>query len=82
MTVEPNPVVTNAVINYQLDRSENISCAIYDATGSLITFLVNGQQAAGQHRLTWNTNGVQPGIYFCKLITTTTSATARVLIVR
>lgn len=74
--------MTNVEISYQLERSGNISCAIYDATGSLTTTLVNGKQTAGQHRLAWNTNGVQPGIYFCKLITTTASATARLLVVR
>lgn len=59
-----------------------MSCAIYDATGSFIKSLTNGTQNAGQHSLTWNTNGVQPGIYFCKLIAATGSATARVLVVR
>lgn len=82
LSVEPNLVLTNTEISYGLNRSENVDCAIYDAKGSLITNLINGKQNAGQHRIAWNTNGIKPGVYFCKLITTTSSTTARLIVIQ
>jgi len=78
----PNPVVARAAISYSLPHSASVSCAVYDAAGSLVSRLAAGTQAAGEHKLTWNASGVRPGIYFCKLVTDGTTATTRLVRVR
>jgi hypothetical protein len=78
----PNPVAAQAVISYSLRHSASVSCVVYDAAGKVVSRLAAGTQAAGEHQLTWNPVGVQPGIYFCKLVADGTSATVRLARVR
>jgi flagellar hook assembly protein FlgD len=54
-------------VSYQLRSSGSVSCAIYDAAGSLVARLAAGMQPAGQHRITWDASSVRPGVYLCKL---------------
>ena len=63
----PNPVSAQTAISYSLPQSSPVSCAVYDASGSLVSRLATGVQPAGEYRLTWNAAGVKPGVYFCKL---------------
>jgi len=78
----PNPVTGQAAVSYDLPAAAAVSCVVYDAAGSVVSRLAGETQAAGEHRLTWNATGVQPGIYFCKLVAGRTSSTARLAVVR
>jgi hypothetical protein len=82
LRVLPNPVSARATVGYSLPRSAVVSCAVYDAAGNLVTRLADGTQAAGRHELTWNATGVRPGVYFCKLVASGTTCTARLTKVR
>ena len=73
----PNPIAAQAAISYNLPRSAAVSCVVYDAAGNLVSRLAAGDQAAGEHKLTWSAAGVKPGIYFCKLAADGTTYTAR-----
>jgi hypothetical protein len=74
-TVYPNPCLVNGAtkISYSLARDGNVSVQVYDLSGKLVKSLVNDNQQAGSHRVSFNANSTRGqlarGIYFVKLIT-------------
>ncbi|OLY91441.1 Por secretion system C-terminal sorting domain-containing protein [Cnuella takakiae] len=59
----PNPARDNSVIRYQVSKPARVVIAAYDATGKIIKVLVNQQQVAGTHQVSWNTSTVAKGAY-------------------
>ena len=45
-----------------------IEIMIYDAAGRLVEELVNQNQTAGYHSITWNASTLSSGMYFAKMI--------------
>jgi len=82
LRVFPNPASGRTTVSYCLPRSGPASCIVYDAAGNLVSRLATGNQAAGEHQLTWNTADVKPGIYYCKLVTGNSTSVARLARVR
>jgi photosystem II stability/assembly factor-like uncharacterized protein len=72
LSVQPNPSPGRTEISYQLKSAVQVSLAIYDIQGRLVTTLVRAWQTPGSHSQVWNglnANGVRVagGIYFCAL---------------
>jgi len=72
LNVQPNPSPGRTEISYQLTSAVQVSLAIYDIQGRLVTTLVRAWQTPGSHSQVWNglnANGVRVagGIYFCAL---------------
>lgn len=65
----PNPVSSNTVISYSLDKNTSIQLGIYDINGKRIQDLAHGIQNPGTHSLSWNCSNVSKGIYFMQLKT-------------
>ncbi len=65
----PNPFHSRTVITYPLQEVSNVALNIYDLSGRIVTNLVNEMQAAEQHDVEWNAEGMEPGVYFCELRT-------------
>lgn len=68
----PNPFNGTTTINYTLANNEDVKLVIYDILGKEVISLVNANQSAGSHSVTWfgqNTKGVNvvSGIYFYKI---------------
>jgi hypothetical protein len=66
VSATPNPVQDRVTISYALERGGPVACAIYDAAGNRIAEL-GVEQAAGSNSVTWNSTGVRPGVYLCRL---------------
>lgn len=64
----PNPFnpVTNIV--YTLPTTEKVILKIYDALGSEITTLVNEEQSAGSHNISFDASKLSSGVYFYRLV--------------
>jgi hypothetical protein len=67
--VFPNPVGTEALIEYTLPLPGNISINIYNSAGALVRTLDQGFRNAGPHSVRWDIKsnqglGVRNGIYF------------------
>lgn len=71
----PNPFNPETIIRYQLAVSSYVILKIYDVLGNEIATLVNEEQQAGKHSITFNatnnnqltTNKLASGIYYYRL---------------
>lgn len=80
--MSPNPVTSRAGISFSLPHRASLSCVVYDPAGYVVSRLAAGTRAAGEHRLTWDATGVEPGVYFCKLTAGGSTSATRLTVVR
>ncbi len=64
----PNPFNPTTSINYGLEIDGYVEIMVYDAAGRLVDQLVNQNQTAGYHSITWNASNQASGMYFAKMI--------------
>ncbi|MDP8239404.1 MAG: T9SS type A sorting domain-containing protein [Candidatus Hatepunaea meridiana] len=65
--VWPNPFNAMTRIGYTLPTKEQISIKVYDVYGHLVSTLFDGEQTAGEHLLTWNSQNIPTGIYLVRM---------------
>ncbi|MCP4583177.1 MAG: T9SS type A sorting domain-containing protein [candidate division Zixibacteria bacterium] len=63
----PNPFNDQTIIKYSLPKPGIVTIEIYDLLGRKVETLVNAEQQAGYHQLTWITKNISSGTYFCRL---------------
>ncbi|HED05402.1 MAG TPA: T9SS type A sorting domain-containing protein, partial [Ignavibacteria bacterium] len=68
----PNPFNPSTTISYALPKASPVKVVIYNITGAKVKTLVNKEQTAGMHLITWNgenNNGVMvsSGTYFYRI---------------
>lgn len=63
----PNPFHESTVIKYYLPEDGNISIRIYSIVGSMVADLVNSDMNRGRHEVTFFTNGLNSGVYLCRI---------------
>jgi spore germination protein YaaH len=63
----PNPFNAQSMIEYSLPMPCHVTVEIYDMLGRKISILVDENQQAGSHQLTWNASNVASGMYFYKI---------------
>jgi len=63
----PNPFNPTTTISYSLPDNMNISLKVYNILGSETTTLYEGYQRAGIHKIQFNANNLNSGIYLVKL---------------
>jgi hypothetical protein len=67
MTIFPNPVTENSVLQFELKTAEKVTLDLYNIEGKLITNLVKGQQPNGLHKVVLAGLNLKNGAYFCRL---------------
>ena len=63
----PNPFNPETVIEYSLPRASKVSLVIYNLRGEEVIRILDENQPAGFHQVTWNASDVVSGIYFYRL---------------
>ena len=63
----PNPFNPTTTINYALPLSSEVLLVIYNLRGEEVARVVDKEQPAGYHKVTWNASNVASGIYFYRL---------------
>jgi ligand-binding sensor domain-containing protein len=65
----PNPFNPSTTINYQLPMTSYVTLNVYDILGREVKTLINEQQTAGNHSVTFNAEGLASGVYFYRIKT-------------
>lgn len=87
-TCYPNPFNPSVVVRYELARSGSTKVEIFDVAGRRVRSLLDGNQIAGVHELTWNGQTdtgmvAAAGQYFCRLSTPSgVSATRKITLLK
>ncbi len=63
----PNPFNPVTTIRYSLPKSGVVSLIIYNLIGEEVLRLVDEEQTAGYHKITWDASNMASGIYFYRL---------------
>jgi len=78
----PNPFNACATIEYTLSEPSTVSIDIYDISGRKLQSLFDGENPAGEHRVTWDAKGIVSGIYFCKITTGNMVGTQKMVLLK
>lgn len=80
----PNPFTESTSIRFALEEDTDVSIEIYNQQGNLVDNPVSGKSyRAGSHEFLWHTNnselGLPSGVYYCRLVTTNSISTYKLL---
>ena len=63
----PNPFNPNTIISYQIPKNSLVTLKIYNILGQEVATLINEEQIAGDHNVSFNAAGLSSGVYFYSL---------------
>ncbi len=63
----PNPFNPSTVIRYALPRTDHVVLEIFTTTGQQVMTLVDSDQSAGEHEVTFTADGLASGAYLYRL---------------
>ena len=63
----PNPFNPSTQISFNMQEPGSVQLSIYDVKGNEVKQLMSGDQAAGQHMVRFNAEGLSSGVYFYRL---------------
>lgn len=78
--VFPNPMTSSATISYTLAQNSNVKLDVYDISGRLVQNVVNGNQAKGEQKATFERGNLTPGVYIYKLQAGSQVETGKIMI--
>ncbi len=67
LAATPNPFRGTTDVRFAIPASENVELHIYNASGQLVSALVNGPMTAGDHTVTFAGQDLPSGVYFAAL---------------
>jgi len=67
LRVYPNPVSSQAIIEYTILVANMVTLKIFNIEGKLVLFPVNEFKREGLHQINLNMSNLKSGIYFCEL---------------
>ncbi|MDZ7361401.1 MAG: DUF1501 domain-containing protein [candidate division KSB1 bacterium] len=78
----PNPFNPQTTISFGLPRRTHVQLVILNNLGQEIERLIDGEQPAGRHTISWSANGHASGMYFYRLRAGSFEETKRMSLVR
>ncbi len=78
----PNPFNPETTVRYQLVESGKVSIEVYNIKGQKVAVLLDKEQEAGEHDLTWDAAGMNSGIYFISLTSGEYQKTNKVILLK
>jgi hypothetical protein len=83
----PNPFNPDTRIQFSLSLPQDVSIVVYNLAGQKVRTLASGDYPAGEHALTWDgrTDANTPagtGLYLCRMTTSHTVSTKRLLLLK
>ena len=80
MSIYPNPVVSEATINFNVEETAAVSYQIYDLAGRMVQNATLGNYGQGSHSVNFNVNDLSKGTYIVKVQAGSVSNTAKILV--
>ncbi|PIE78280.1 MAG: hypothetical protein CSA15_08935, partial [Candidatus Delongbacteria bacterium] len=78
----PNPFNPTTSINYSLNSASKVNLTVFNAAGEMVTELVNGSEAAGNHSVSFDGSNLNSGVYFYKLTVNGISETKKMVLTK
>lgn len=78
----PNPFGPSTTIEFTLPGNDNVALNVYDVKGRLVAKVLNKSMEAGIHTVSFSANGLQAGVYFYKLKTSTGVMTKKMVLLK
>ena len=78
----PNPFNPTTRIQYALPELTNVKIEIFNSLGQKLAELVNEQQNAGIHEITFKPEGLSTGVYLYKLTTPFFTESKKMLLIK
>ena len=78
----PNPFNASTQIHYSLSEATHVRLDVFNVTGQLVARLIDSEQPAGQHLVSWNARNLPSGIYLVRLQAGQEMATSKMALVR
>lgn len=78
-TIQPNPFRQLVTLEYELKKSGFTQLIIYNHQGKQVETVVSEVQPQGLRKVNWNAESLPAGIYYCVLITSKGSQTAKLV---
>jgi hypothetical protein len=78
----PNPFNPVTTIEYALPEAAKVKVEVYNTLGQVVAELVNTEQGAGYHSVTWDASSAASGVYFYRLVADDFTATKRMILMK
>ena len=80
MNIFPNPIVSDATINFNVADKAQVTMQVYDLSGRMVMNQVLGTYGEGSHSANFNVNGLTSGTYIVRVQAGTVSSTTKILV--
>jgi hypothetical protein len=78
----PNPFNPVTTINYSVAKEGHVCLSVYNAVGSKVATIVNGNKPVGNYSVQFNGNNLASGIYFYRLESGNYSAAKKLILLK
>lgn len=83
----PNPFNPTTAIRFELSRDAEVTLAVYDVDGALVSRVAQGRYPAGSHEVRWNATDmrgkkVASGVNFYRLMSGNTELTRKMVLLK
>lgn len=78
----PNPFNPSTTIRFSLPKNEFASLRVYNASGKLVSEMLDNNIAAGTYEMEWKAGNLSSGIYFYTLETPSFRQTNRMILIK
>ncbi|PIE79249.1 MAG: hypothetical protein CSA15_03870 [Candidatus Delongbacteria bacterium] len=78
----PNPFNPTTSINYSLNSASKVNLTVFNANGKVVSELVNRNEAAGNHSVSFDGSNLNSGVYFYKLTVNGISETKKMVLTK
>ncbi len=78
----PNPFNPSTKISYAINHTGDVSLRVYNVLGKEVASLWSGHQQAGNYQFTFDSTGLQSGVYFYRLQVNNVSQTKKMIVLK
>ena len=80
LNIYPNPVISEATINFNVEETATVSYQIYDLAGRMVQNATLGNYTQGSHSVNFNVNGLSSGSYIVRVQAGSVTNTSKILV--